>query len=80
MMIITKTLIVVNGMTGEESRVKVQEGTKPSDVLSKIGLPEYQLARVKNRQVIQPGCDLSREAGDCERFFAFSPMIVGGLS
>jgi len=79
-MIITKTLIVVNGMTGEESRVKVQEGTKPSDVLSKIGLPEnYWLLRVRDRRLLQPGCDLSREVRDCSRVFANAPIYVGGL-
>ena len=76
---ITKTLIVVNGMTGKESRVKVQEGTKPADVLGKVGLPNYQLARVKDRRVLRPGCDLAREVRDCERLFAFAPMVVGGL-
>jgi hypothetical protein len=79
MKMITKTLIVVNGMTGKESRIKVQEGTKPAEVLSKVGLPNYQLARVKDRRVLRPGCDLAREVRDCERLFAFAPMVVGGL-
>ncbi len=76
---ITKTLIVVNGMTGEENRVRVQERTKPADVVNELGLPNYQLARVKDRRVLQPGCDLSREVRDCERIFAFAPMRVGWL-
>ena len=76
---ITKTLIVVNGMTGKESRIKVQEGTNPAAVLSKVGLPNYLLARVKDRRVLRPGCDLAREVRDCERLFAFAPMTVGGL-
>jgi len=76
---ITKKLIVVNGMTGKESRIRVQEGTKPAEVLSKLGLPKYQLARVKDRRVLSPGCDLAREVRDCERLFAFAPMVVGGM-
>ena len=77
---ITKTLIVVNGMTGKENRVRVQEGAKPIDLLSKVGLPNYQLARVKDRKVLRPGCNLAREVRDCERLFAFAPMVVGGVS
>jgi len=75
---ITKTLIVVNGMTGQESPVQVEEGATPPDILRQLGLPNYQLARVRNRQVLQPRCDVARVVGDGERLFAFAPMVVGG--
>jgi len=74
---ITKTLIVVNGMTGQETPVRVEEGATPANILSQLGLPNYQLATVKNRQVLQPGCDISRVVDDRERLFAFAPMVVG---
>ena len=74
---ITKMLIVVNGMTGQEMPVKVEEGATPADVLNKLGLPDYRLATVRNRQVLQPGCDVSRTVEDQGRLFVFAPMEVG---
>ena len=74
---ITKTLIIVNGMTGQEMPVMVESGATPANILSKVGLPNYQLARVKNRQVLRSDCDVTRVTGNHERLFAFSPMIVG---
>jgi len=79
-MMFTKTLIVVNGMTGQEIPVQVEEGVKPQEILRQLGLPNYQLARVRNRQVLQPRCDVARVVGDRERLFAFAPMVVGGYS
>jgi sulfur carrier protein ThiS len=74
---ITKKLIVVNGMTGQEMPVRVEEGATPADILKQIGLPNYQLATVRNRQVLQHSCDVSRVVDDRERLFAFAPMVVG---
>lgn len=73
----TKTLIVVNGLTGEETPMMVEEGATPTNILSKLGLSNYQLAKVKNRQVLQPRCDVTRVVKDRERLFAFAPMVVG---
>jgi sulfur carrier protein ThiS len=74
---ITKTFIVVNGMTGKETPVRVEEGTTPADILNRLGLPNYQLATVRNRQVLPSGSDVSRAVDDRERLFAFAPMAVG---
>jgi sulfur carrier protein ThiS len=74
---ITKTLIVVNGLTGQETPVRVEEGSMPADILNKLNLPDYQLAKVKNRQVLPENCDVSRVVDDRERLFAFAPMVVG---
>ena len=74
---ITKTLIIVNGLTGQETPVKVEEGATPADILNKLGLPSYQLATVKNRQIIQRGSDVSRIVNDHDRLFAFAYMEVG---
>lgn len=74
---ITKTLIVVNGMTGQEARVRVQEGATPADILKQLGLPNYQLARVSDRQVLKARTDISRTVQDGQRLFAFAPMVVG---
>lgn len=74
---ITKTLIVVNGLTGQETPVRVEEGATPADILNQLGLPNYQLATVRNRQVLQPGSDVSRAVEDHGRLFAFAPMVVG---
>jgi len=73
----TKTLIIVNGMTGQETPIRVEEGATPADILNQLGLPNYQLATVRNRQVLQPGSDVSRTIDDRERLFAFAPMVVG---
>lgn len=74
---ITKTLIIVNGMTGQETPLRVEEGATPANILSKLGLSNYQLAKVRNRQVLQPRCDVTRVVRDRERLFAFAPMVVG---
>jgi len=77
---ITKTLIVVNGMTGQEKLVSVGHGATPANILNQLGLSNYQLARVSNRQVLQPSCDVYHNTRDRERLFAFAPMVVGGES
>jgi len=77
---ITKMLIVVNGLTGHETPVKVDEGATPANILSKLGLPNYQLARVKDRQVLSRNSDVSNLVENRERLFAFAPMSVGGRS
>ena len=74
---ITKTLIVVNGMTGQEARVRVQEGATAASILRQIGLPNYQLARVSDRQVLKRRTDVSRTVQDGQHLFAFAPMVVG---
>ena len=75
---ITKTLIIVNGLTGEEKRVRVDQGITVAKMLGQIGLPRYELARVKNRQVLRPNCDVSRVVANQERLFAFAPIEFGG--
>lgn len=74
---IQKTLFIVNGLTGQETPVRVEEGATPANVLNKLGLPNYQLARVKDRRVLQTGRDVSHTVEDGERLFAFAPMAVG---
>lgn len=76
---ITKTLLVVNGLTGQETPVRVRQGTTPTNILRQLGMPNHQLARVKNRQVLRQNCDVSRVVEDRERLFAFAPLIVGCL-
>jgi sulfur carrier protein ThiS len=73
-----KRLVIVNGMTGQETPVKVAEGATPADILGKLGLADCQLARIKDRQVLQPQSDLVRSVENGERMFAFSRMEVGG--
>jgi len=75
---IAEKLIVVNGMTGQETPVKIQEGATPKEVLSNLGLQNYRLASVKNRHVFQPGQDISQAVQNGERLFAFAEMAVGG--
>lgn len=77
---ITKTLLVVNGLTGQETPVRIRQGTRPANILRQLGMPNYQLARVKNRQVLRQNCDVSRVIEDRERLFVFSPLEVGELS
>lgn len=75
---IEKTLFIVNGLTGQETPMLVEEGAAPSDILKQLGLPNYQLARVKDRRVLQRGRDVSRTVENGERLFAFAPIEVGG--
>lgn len=74
---IEKTVFVVNGMTGQETLVKVQEGATPEHILKQLGLPNYQLARVSDRQVLKARTDISRTVQNGQRLFAFAPMVVG---
>ncbi|MCX5653930.1 MAG: hypothetical protein NTY65_04685 [Planctomycetota bacterium] len=75
---IEKTLLVVNGMTGQETRVKATEGTTPRAIVNRLGLDNYQLARVTDRQVLPQDHDVTRSVQSGERLFAFAPMVVGG--
>jgi sulfur carrier protein ThiS len=75
---IEKVLIVVNGMTGQETPIKVASGATPAAVLGKLGFGGYQLARVKDRQILQDAANLDAVVAEGERLFAFAPMIVGG--
>lgn len=77
---ITKMFLVINGMTGQETPVKVEEGATPADILKQLGLPNHQLARVKDRQLLRQNCDVSRVMRDGERLFAYAPIDVGGCS
>jgi sulfur carrier protein ThiS len=72
-----KMILIINGMTGQETPIRVEEGATPVDILNKLGLPDYRLATVRNRQVLQPSCDVSRTIEDRERLFVFAPMEVG---
>ncbi|UCD56057.1 MAG: hypothetical protein JSV16_09395 [Candidatus Hydrogenedentota bacterium] len=76
---ITKTLLVVNGLTGQETPVRVRQGTTPANILRQLGMPNYQLARVKNRQILRQNCDVSRTIKDRERLIAFDKIEVGVL-
>ena len=49
---INKELTVVNGMTGKETCVKIDDRATPATILRQIGRPGCVLARVKNRRVI----------------------------
>lgn len=75
---IQKTLIVVNAQTGAETRLRATEGTTPSDIVAHLGLNDYHLARVRDRQVLPADRDVSPAVQDGERLFAFMPMEVGG--
>lgn len=75
-----RMLNVVNGMTGEEWRLRVAEGSTPSVVTGGIGLKDYSLARVSDRRVLAEDADVTREVQDGDRLFAFAPMVVGGGS
>jgi sulfur carrier protein ThiS len=75
---IEKQMIVVNGMTGQETRVKAPEGTTPREIVSRLGLADYQLARVTDRRVLPQDQDVTRSVQSGERLFAFAPMVVGG--
>ena len=77
---ITKRLVVVNGMTGQEMPIRVGQGATPANILSQLGFQEsgkHKLARVGNRHIFQPNCDVSRVVRDGERLFAFESMEVG---
>ena len=73
-----RRLVVVNGLTGQETQVKVTEGATTADVLRQLGLENYRLARVRDRRVLDGQSDVSRAAENGERLFAFAPMVVGG--
>jgi len=75
---IMKKLIVVNGMTGQETPVRVGEGTTPKDVLAKLGLEEHRLSRVRDRYELPLGRDMLPSVQNGERLFAFAAMAVGG--
>ena len=75
---IEKQVFIVNGLTGSETPIRVREGATPMDIVKKLGLPGYQLARVKDRQVLSSCCDVSRQVENKQRLFAFAPMTVGG--
>jgi len=76
--VIERTVIVVNGMTGQENHVKVRDGATPKDVLRQLNLGGYNLARVRDRKLLPRDLDISRNMRDRERLFAFAPMEVGG--
>lgn len=75
---IAKMFLVVNGMTGQETPVRVEEGATPADVLQQLGLPNHQLARVKDRKPLRSNCNVVQVVGDGERLFAYAPIDVGG--
>jgi hypothetical protein len=75
---IERRLLVVNGMTGQETRVRAPEGTTPREIVSRLGMPDYQLARVSDRHVFPQNVDVTQSVQNGERLFAFAPMVVGG--
>jgi hypothetical protein len=75
---IEKQLIVVNGMTGQETRLRAPEGTTPREIVARLGMENYQLARVADRRVLPQDHDVTRSVQSGERLFAFAPMVVGG--
>lgn len=77
---ITKTLLVINGLNGQETPVRVEDGATPSSIVRKLGLGSYNLARVKDRQVLRSNCNVVRAVGEGERLFAYAPIDVGGAS
>jgi hypothetical protein len=46
--------------------------------VNRLGLDNYQLARVTDRQVLPQDHDVTRSVQSGERLFAFAPMVVGG--
>jgi len=76
---IERRLLVVNGMTGQETRVQASEGTTPREIVSRLGMPDYQLARVSDRRVLPQNQDVTQSVQNGERLFAFAPMVVGGV-
>ena len=77
---ITKTLLIVNGLNGQETPVRIEEGATPTSIVRKLGLGGYNLARVKDRQVLRSNCNVVRVVGDGERLFAYAPIDVGGCA
>lgn len=77
---ITKMFLIVNGLTGQETPVRVEDGATPAHILKQLGLPNHQLARVKDRQLLRRNCSISQVAMDGERLFAYAPIDVGGCS
>jgi len=75
---IVKRLIVINGMTGQETPVRVGEGTTPESIVGNLGLEGYRLARVKDRHPLPIGLDILPSVQDGEKLFAFAAMTVGG--
>lgn len=76
---IEKKMRIVNGMTGEETPVRVAEKTTPTDVMEHLGFDKnrYALSTVHNRRVLPPGCSLDKEVRDGERLFLFARIEVG---
>ncbi len=77
---ITKMFLIVNGLTGQETPVRVEDGATPAHILKQLGLPNHQLARVKDRQLLRQNCDVSRVVRDGERLFAYTHIDVGGCA
>jgi hypothetical protein len=65
-------------MTGQETHVTAPEGTTPREIVARLGLDDYQLARVADRRVLPQDQDVTRSVQSGERLFAFAPMVVGG--
>ena len=74
---IEKKVFIVNGMTGQTTPVKIDDKATPEDILNQVGLENLNLARVSDRHVLPPGCQVSSEVQNNDRLFAFAPMIVG---
>ena len=76
---IAKTVIVVDGMTGRESRVSVPEGARPADVLAPLQMEGSQLSRVRNREALPADCDVASAVQHGERLFASPHIEVGEM-
>lgn len=77
---ITRKLTVVNGLTGQQTPLQVGEGATPQQVLAKLGLDDYKLARVRDRMVLPESEDVARATQDGDLVFAFAKMEVGDES